>query len=301
MDNAKDIRNHIRSVRDTQKITNAMYLISSNKLRRAKRELDQTRPYFEALKGQIGTIFRHAPEISSRYIASKEDKKKPEDKVRAYLVITSDKGLAGAYNHNILRMAREQIQSHSHSRLYVVGEFGRQYFRQQNISVSRSFLYTAQNPTMRRARAIWEVLRERYFNGAVDEIYVLYTDMKNSFSMESVLTQLLPFTLEHFSDSREDPDAALQYEFIPSEGEVLDNVMSSYLSGYIYSVLVASYCSEQNARMTAMEAASRNADEILHTLTLRYNTVRQAAITQEITEISAGAKAQKRIKEAPIG
>lgn len=299
MENAKAIRNRIKSVGDTQKITNAMQLISTNKLRKARRDLEKTRPYFEALKGEIGWIFQHTPDVSSRYFGD-FNKKTESEKTQGYLVITADKGLAGAYNHNVLKLAMAQLQDNKSAKLYVVGEFGRQFFRQKKIPVEKSFLYTAQNPSMHRAREIRTTLLEQFNSGALDEIHVIYTDMKNSLTTKAEITRLLPFERERFTPSgKEGHPATEHYEYFPSVKQVLENVMPSYVSGYIYSVLVYSFCSEQNARMTAMDSASRNADDMLRALSVRYNSVRQAAITQEITEVAAGAKAQKHKKEAP--
>ncbi len=156
MESAKEIKSRIKSVRDTQKITNAMYLISSNKLRRARRELDSTRPFFDMLRGEVAKIFDNVPDASSRYIAAerKSDASDTRPKTHGYLVVTADKGLAGAYNHNVLKKVMELLSREGEHKLYVVGEFGRQFFRQKNIEIERSFLYTAQSPNMYRARDI---------------------------------------------------------------------------------------------------------------------------------------------------
>lgn len=291
MDSAKEIHDRIKSVQGTKKITTAMYLISSNKLRKAKRKLDETRPYFDMLRGGIKKIFDNIPEASSQYMDV--DNKRPDsEKVRGYLVVTADKGLAGAYNHNVLKLAQEHLRDSKQVKLYVVGEFGRQYFRQKGIPVEHSFLYTAQNPNLYRAGELASVLLDAYISKEVDEIYVIYTNMKDSINTEVKMRRLLPFERDHFSGLPAD-DEYSQFEFYPSVDRVINRIVRSYLSGYIYSVLVDSYCSEQSARMAAMDAASRNADEMLRSLSLRYNSVRQAAITQEITEVAAGARAQK--------
>ncbi len=313
MESAKEIKSRIKSVRDTQKITNAMYLISSNKLRRAKRELDATRPFFDMLRGEIVKIFDNVPEATGRYIASqkKAETADPKSKVHGYLVVTADKGLAGAYNQNVLKRSLQMMEQEGEYKLYVVGEFGRQFYLQKNIEIERSFLYTAQNPNMFRAREIAEILLEPFDRGELDDITVIYTYMQNNILAQAKVNRLLPFSKEHFTETPKGGEAKQeyefnqyefnQYEFYPSVEAVLDSVVRSYLSGYIYSVLVESFCSEQMARMTAMDAASRNADEMLQALSLRYNTVRQAAITQEITEVAAGAKAQKRKKSMSKG
>ncbi len=293
MANAKEIKGHIGSIRDTQKITSAMYLIASTKLRKAKAELDATRPYFNALRGEIKRIFRTAGKVQSRYFYPEDGEPTPHGTF-ACLVITADKGLAGAYNQNAIREAERLLAEHPDTKLFVVGEYGRRYFEQHGISVERSFLYTAQNPTMQRAREIASILLELFDAGQVEKIYVVYTDMKNGLSAETRSTRLLPFHRAQFFSDTAEKAVTIPFEFTPSVGAVLDSVIGSYVSGFIYSALVDSFCCEQNARMRAMDSANRNAEKILADLSAEYNRVRQTAITQEITEVTSGAKAQQK-------
>ena len=298
MANAKEIKNRIKSVKDTQKITNAMYLIASTKMQRARRELDQTRPYFEALKKEIQRIFHTGEEVDSRYFYPVGSDQR-HCGTCGCLVITADKGLAGAYNQNVLKEAERLLAEYADTKLFVVGEYGRQYFRHRDIPIERSFLSTAQNPTLDRAREIASLLLEQFDNGSLDEIFLIYTDLENGMTARANTTCLLPFHRSNALDPREDWDSSEHFTFEPSVEAVLRGVVGSYVSGFLYSALVDSFCSEQNARMTAMNAANQNAEELLGKLTIQYNRVRQAAITQEITEVSAGAKAQlkKRGKE----
>lgn len=293
MANTKELKDRIKSVRDTQKITNAMYLIASTKMRKAKTELDQTRPYFDALKSEIKRIFRTVRDVKSRYFYP-DDGEPLLDGTYACLVITADKGLAGMYNQNVLKEAEKLRTTHPDTKFFVVGEYGRQYFARHKIPVERSFLYTAQNPTMQRAREISEILLALFDKGTVQKIFVVYTDMKNGMTEEAKTERLLPFHRKVFASNQTEKQVKTQFEFAPSVGEVLDTIIPSYVSGYIYSALVDSFCSEQNARMEAMNAAGQNAEKILSALSVEYNRLRQAAITREITEISSGAKAQKR-------
>ena len=250
MANTKEIKTRIESVKDTRKITNAMYLIASTKLRKARNDLDRTRPYFEALRTEIKRIFRTQNDVDSRYFYPPEGEP-PLEGTYACLAITADKGLAGAYNQNVIKEAMHMLDEHPDTKLYVVGEYGRHFFTQHNIPMEHSFLYTAQNPTMQRAREICDILLEGYDRGDFKKIFVIYTDMENSLTSSAHCTRLLPFHRAYF-------------------------------------------CSEQNARMTAMDSANSNAEKLLAELSLQYNRVRQAAITQEITEVSAGAKAQRQ-------
>ncbi len=302
MPNTKEIKNHINSVRQTQKITNAMYLIASTKLRRAKAELDQTRPYFDALKGEIKRIFRISGDLDSKYFFPL-DAKETREGTYGCLVITADKGLAGAYNKDVIREARKLRQQHPDTELFVVGEYGRHYCVEHGIPIARSFLYTAQNPTMQRAREISTHLLDLYDRGELSKIFVVYTDMKNALTEEAKSTRLLPFHRAPFATTGREKTASRPFEFQPSITAVLDNIMESYVTGFIYSALVDSFCCEQHARMSAMDSANENAEKLLSQLSIQYNRVRQASITQEITEVSAGALAQrrKRLKEVSVG
>ena len=213
-------------------------------------------------------------------------------------MITADKGLAGAYNQNVLKEAQHMLDTHPDTKLFVVGEYGRQYFMRHNIPIERSFLYTAQNPTMQRAREITAELLERFESGELQKIYVIYTDIKNSLAENVNSARMLPFHRSVFTAPAGEKKVQEPFEFYPSVTGVLNNIVHSYVSGYIYSALIDSFCSEQNARMSAMSTANENAEKMLSSLALEYNRIRQAAITQEITEVAAGARAQRLRKAA---
>lgn len=293
MANAQEIKTHIRSIQDTQKITNAMYLIASMKMRKAKKELDQTRPFFEAVSTEIKRIFRTAENVRSHYFYPEEGDLKKKDSY-ALLVISADKGMAGAYNQNVLKMAEEELKKHPDTRLFVVGEYGRQYFKRRQIPVEQNFLYTAQNPNMDRAREICSALLSPYDKGEVSKIYILYTDYKSGMLMEPVKQRLLPFHRSTFRTDTVEKTIKQPFEFVPSAQAVLDSLVPSYISSFIYSALVDSFCSEQDARMSAMQTANDNAVEMINNLNMQYNQIRQAAITQEITEVSAGTIGKRK-------
>lgn len=294
MATTKEIKNRINSVKDTQKITNAMYLIASTKLRKAKNELDLTRPYFTALQEEIKRIFRIAENIDNKYFYPANGEHEFPGSY-GYLVITADKGLAGAYNQNVIKKAMSLMSQHENPKLFVVGEYGRHFFTSHNIPIEQSFLYTAQNPTLGRARDISDLLLNLFDRGELAKLYIIYTDMQNAINSEACSTRLLPFHRADFvvPDSHE-KKVKIPFEFSPSIETVLDNVVPSYVTGFIYSALIDSFCSEQNSRMNAMDAANRNAEKLLGELSMQYNHIRQGAITQEITEISAGTKSIKR-------
>ena len=297
MASTSEIRRRIGSVRQTQKITHAMYLISQAKLRKAKQDLSNTRPYFDALQTEIGRVFNADSSIESRYLMPEDANARPLPGVAACLLITADKGLAGAYNQNAIRQAQQFLAANEGAELYGVGEYGRRWFSQRGIPIEKSFLYTAQNPTLQRARQISELLLERYDAGEINAVHVIYTDMKNGLEATVRQAQLLPLHRERFSIAKADTAGGSMFEFVPNAAAVLDNAVRSCLTGFIYSALVDSFCSEQSARMTAMNAADQNAEELLKDLSVQYNRARQAAITQEITEVSAGERAQRSKKE----
>lgn len=297
MASTSEIRRRIGSVRQTQKITHAMYLISQAKLRKAKQELDNTRPYFQALQTEIGRVFNADSTIESRYLIPADPNAKPLPGVPACLLITADKGLAGAYNQNVIRQGQQLMAEHPGTALYVVGEYGRRWFAQRGVPVEKSFLYTAQNPTLDRARHIAELLLDRFDAGEINSVWIIYTDMKNGLEATVHQAQVMPLHRERFHAATAATAGDAVYEFVPSAKAVLDNAVRSCLTGYIYSALVDSFCSEQSARMTAMNAADQNAEELLKDLSVQFNRARQAAITQEITEVSAGERAQRSKKE----
>ncbi|MBP5494399.1 MAG: ATP synthase F1 subunit gamma [Lachnospiraceae bacterium] len=310
MSNMKEIKGHIQSVRDTQKITNAMYLISSNKMRKIKKELDKTKPYFEEVALSIRRIFKTVKNVQSDYFYPAGNTYEIEG-TYAYLVITADKGLAGAYNQNVIKEASKLMTKKHDKLLFVVGEYGRRYFTSKNIPIEKTFLYTAQNPTLARAREISNLLLDLYDDKKISKIYIIFTDYESGMEAKVKVMRLLPFNRSDFKLSKKELEEEQKstrgfvwpqgdIEFYPNAREALDNMISSYITGIIYGALVDSFCSEQSARMNAMESANRNAEELIEKLTVQYNHTRQAAITQEITEVSAGARAKKKKKEKAL-
>ena len=176
MANTKEIQNRIKSIKDTQKITNAMYMISSSKLKKARTDLENTEPYFYTLQVALARMLRHVPEMEHLYFDSREGIKE-EDRRRGYLVITADKGMAGAYNHNVIKIAEQELAAHPNSELYVVGQVGRHYFAKKGVPIDIHFQYTAQNPSLHRARVIADKMLENYENGDLDEVFIIYTIM----------------------------------------------------------------------------------------------------------------------------
>ena len=292
MANTKEIQKRMKSIQDTMKITSAMYMISSAKLRSAKQKLENTEPYFYSLQAAISRLLRHIPDAKSRYFNQHEEIPDNEKK-RGYIMITADKGLAGAYNHNVIKMAHELFEQGENNKLFVVGELGRQYFAKEGLAVDSEFHYTVQNPTLHRARVITDRVMELYDAGELDEVYIIYTKMENSVTMETEKMRLLPLEKDEFMQTPID----IYQEEIKAETsmeEILYHIVPNYVTGFIYGALVESFASEHNSRMMAMQTATDSAKDMLQMLSIEYNRVRQAAITQQITEVIGGAKAQKK-------
>ena len=287
MSTSAEIRSRINSISETKKVTDAMYMISSVKMRRARRELENTAPYFRALREELGELLQYIPENDSRYFRLPSDE---HPFGRAMLLITSDKGLAGSYNQTAIRAAEQLLREEEDLMLFVVGEYGRQYFLSHRVPLSPRFHYAAAFPTVEAAQHICVDLLDEYKRGRLQQIEILYTHYKGGRPGETKVRTLLPLDRSDFYSAELKPEPYGK-EYVPSPTEVLDGIVPSYLTGFIYSALVDSYCSEQEARMTAMQSAGRNAEEMLSRLRLQYHSLRKSAITNEMIEISAGAKA----------
>ncbi len=294
MANLKEIKNRIKSVNDTQKITNAMYMISSTKLRKAKGELAHVRPYFNFLQTEIKRIFSAESDIDSKYFYPVSEESDHRGQYGC-LVVTSDKGLAGAYNQNVISNAMKLIEKRKDTKLYVCGEYGIRSFLSQKVRIEKSFINSGKEPTMQRARDITSILLDEYDSGGISKLFVIYTEVDGTLNFKVHCEELLPIHRVQFDDqnNRNDGEKKL-FEFYPSAKEVLDNIVPGYIVGYIYGVLVESFCSEQNARMNAMDSANNNAQELLDELSVKYNHIRQSSITQEITEVSSSAKSMRK-------
>ncbi len=293
MGNMHEIRDRIKSIQDIMKITNAMYLISSSKLKKARKDLAATQPYFNKLVYAMRSILSRAPEdIDMRYFDQREDIR-PEDRKVGYLVITADKGMCGSYNHNIIRLTEEKMAQSNHSSLYVMGHVGRMYFQRKaragKLDVDPEFVYTPQNPTLFRARNIAEQMLGAFERQEMDDLYLIFTEMTSSIQFEPKVLQLLPLDAEHFVQTEGEIIRHHEAEFFPSPGEVMEHLTPNFMKGLIYGAMVESFCSEQQARMSAMDSATTSAKDMLQALSLQYNRARQAAITQEITEVVSGA------------
>ncbi|MDD6356268.1 MAG: ATP synthase F1 subunit gamma [Oscillospiraceae bacterium] len=293
MANAREIQGRIRSIKDTMKITNAMYMVSSSKLQKARRDLKNTEPFFYLVQDSLAKILDASPEAGNAFFDTR-DYRKGANRTVGYLVITADKGLAGAYNHNIIKLTEDIAKNEEADMLFVVGQLGRHYFEKKNIPIDISFNYTAQNPTMNRARHIAEKMSELFLDKKIDDLYVIYTRMVNSMTVEATAKKILPLTEDKIQ--KQENGLVEHYQnavFMPDAKTAFNKIVPDYITGFIYGALVESFCSEHNARMMAMQTATDSAKDMIRELSIQYNRARQAAITQEITEVVGGARASK--------
>jgi F-type H+-transporting ATPase subunit gamma len=284
MSSIAEIRHHIKVVRDTSKITRAMYLISSAKMKKAMRMHDQNQLYFLRVRSDIRFIMDNIGEsISNPYY-------RQHGKKTGYVVIAGDKGLCGGYNSEVLKLARRTIQDgvHEERYLFTLGHMASDYFMRLNMNPDVDFLHVMQDPSLQNARQITSTLCKLFREKELDEVYIIYTVLQKMGQLKPTVLRLLPVLREDFGDAPilHAPTGPLMFH--PSAAEVLDTMVPHYLVGLVYSALVQSYASEQSARMSAMDAATRNADEMLGRLNLEFNHARQAIITQEISEIISG-------------
>ena len=300
MANIKEIRERIASVSDTKKITNAMYMISSTKLRKAKKMLSDTEPFFYATKDMIERVVNNLPEGTKNIFLELRDDIPESKKKRGYLVFTDDKGLAGAFNQNVIKLTEEALANKKgENKLFVIGEVGIYHFNSENVDIEEFFPFTSQNPTLHRARKISAEIMDYYYNRKIDEFYIIFTTIRGN-TCDARIERILPLDFLSALKRKKVPIRGNMYEeFLmePSPSAVLDNIVPNYVTGYIYGALVESFCSVQQSRMMAMDNANKNAEMMIVDLKKSYNRQRQAMITQEITEVVSGAKALKRSKE----
>lgn len=286
-----EIRARMKSVEQTLKITNAMYLISSSKLKKARKQLADVAPYFQKISATIADILRHSPDIRHPFFETRGG----APKKAGYIVITGDKGLAGAYNHNVCRLAEERLGSAEEPTLFVIGQMGRHYFMHKKIPVDAEFMYTAQDPTVFRAREISETMVDLYLRGRLDEVNVIYTEMMSPLRLEPKILKILPLDKKEVTDRVEKQTRYREIlTYVPSVEAVIDKLVPGFVKGILFGTMVESFCSEQNARMTAMDSATQSAKDMIRHLNLQYNRARQAAITQELTEIVGGAEGPRQ-------
>lgn len=285
----QELRRRIKSVQNTQQITRAMKLVAGAKLRRAEERARASREYFREIRAVTARAVQKGghnhPLLETR----------PEDNV-AMVVVTSDRGLAGPYNTNVLRRAQADMRSLEarQTGVYAVGRKGRDFFRYRSVPIQEEFVGLGDEPSYRQAKAIADIIVARYLARDVDAVYLTYTEYKNAMSQEPKTIRLLPVEPPDVASRLEDKAGVeLGYVFEPDPREVFEDLLPRYVEMLIFGALLESKASEQGARMTAMDSASKNADELIRRMILLRNRLRQAAITREIAELVGGAEALK--------
>ncbi len=290
-----EIKARMNSIQQIQKVTNAMKVVSASKLKRARDQLTDVAPFFDDIETVLVEVLSHSAEIDNPVFDKRTDKA-PEEKTSAILVMTGDKGLSGGYDSNVCKAVEQLIkeQPNGNVEVLICGRMGREYFRKTSHKVDQDFIYPLREPTLIRAREMGEILLDRFTKETYDDVYIVYTKMKSALSLEPTVMKMLPLDLNEFRNRlgiTEMKPADDMMKFEPSADAVFDVIIKKYMTWVGYNCLVQAYTSEQSARMTAMESATDNAEEMLEKMNLDYNRARQAAITQEITEIIGGASA----------
>lgn len=283
----RDIKRRIKSVNSTMQITKAMYLVSSAKLRKARERVETTRPYSETIVDSIQRVLGSAKGVSHPFLEKREVKK------TAYIVVSADRGLAGGYNSNVLKLAESIIEDKSKAEIIAYGSKSRDYFTKRGYEVSNFLTGVTEEPDYVDAKQAGDAVIEKYKNGEIDEVKLVFTKFVSMIAQEPTVLTLLPVQVEKKEETVDDKGMKTLTEYEPSPEVVLDYLVPKYINGAIFGALVESAASQQGARMTAMESATSNAEDIIDSLGLVYNRARQASITQEISEIVGGAEALK--------
>ena len=281
----KEIKTRIKSVESTKQITKAMELVSSSKFRKAKERAESARPYFNTLYNTVQDIAKNTS--NSRNIFLKERKVNNV----CYIVIAGDRGLAGGYNSNILKavIAHNKLGT---GKVITVGKKAKESLSKRGYEVI-DYIESVEKCVYEDANRVAQTAMEAYKNGEVDEVNLVYTQFISALSHEPKIVKLLPVTIDNTNTEKEVKKGKAAVQYLPSADAVLGYVLPKYVSGSVYGAIAESFASEQAARRTAMESATDNANEMISKLELVYNRARQAAVTQEISEIVGGAAAAK--------
>lgn len=285
MAGTRELRLRMKSVQGTQQITRAMKLVSTAKLQKVRAVVEANHAYFESIRKTVRSIIASSgPDVLQPYLNGAEGGKD------AYLLITSDRGLAGGYNANVCKLAERAISDQAAAVILPVGHKGRDYFARRGYQLGREYESVDEIPQYSQVRAIGDELMEYYREGKLRSIHVVYTAFINTLTQQARILQLYPLSREEFGEEAADPKRPLM-NFEPSAETVLGYVINQYINAVLFGALAESAASEQGARMTAMDSATDNAENIVDSLRLRYNRARQGNITQELTEIVNGSNA----------
>lgn len=288
MASMREIKRRRGSIQSTQQITKAMKLVATVKLQKARQRAENSKPYFQYMYKTVTSMLAKAGTVDHPYLKGGKS-----DKI-GIVVITSNRGLAGGYNSNIAKLVQTCGYEKENIRLYTVGKKGTDMLSRKGYEVSANFSDVIEEPTFEDARRLSSRLLQDFTNGEIGEIYVAYTEFKNTVVHIPKMVKLLPVDAsaaveENLQDT--DVDKLTLMNFEPSEEEAIGLLVPKYVTSILYGAFVEAVASENGARMQAMDSATNNAEEIINDLELKYNRARQGAITQELTEIIAGADA----------
>jgi len=293
MESMREVRTRIKSISQTLTMMSAMKLIATAKLRKARRRLEDTEPYFDTIRATMADIAEHSGHVARNWFDKRENK---VARRTATLVITSDRGLAGAYNASVIRFVEQNCPPGSI--LIPIGAIGKRYFMRRDYILMEDFSVSLKEPSVYEAKDIAAFAVDLFLSGKIDEFRVAYTRMISTVRLVPELISILPLDPVDLADpktsrrrTRTSADALGSYTYEPDEETVFSRLVPKYVKGVIYGTFVEAFASEQAARMSAMDSASTNAGDLISRLTLSYNRARQAAITAEVSEIVAGAAA----------
>ena len=286
MASMRDIKRRKGSIQSTQQITKAMKLVSTVKLQRAKQRAEQSKAYFNCMYETVTSMLAKTGGLNHPYLTAGESQKK------AVIVITSNRGLAGGYNSNIVKLITKGDFKKEDLRIYAIGKKGRDALNRNGYEIVEENSEIIEEPSYGDAMALSQRLLASVAAGEIGEIYLAYTGFKNTVVHEPKLLKLLPVEpAQNASEEKQETGSKAMMNFEPEDDEALDMIIPKYVTSLIYGGLVEAVASENGARMQAMDSATSNAEEMIDHLSLMYNRARQGSITQELTEIIAGANA----------
>ena len=280
-----DIRHHMRVVSQTRQITRAMHMISTAKMKKGLARYEANQTYLSEVRQTIKDVLTHVEGRKQGYL------RRPKGNRAAHIIIAADKGLAGGYNSGVLQLAEEHMKAFEESNIFCIGQMAREYLERRGYVIDIEFAHVIQDPTLYHARQIAETVLELYNQNMLDEVYIVYTRRISTMVQKPEVIRLLPVRVEDFDDVEASVSSQEEILYEPSVTRLMELLIPQYLIGVIYSALVQSFASEQCARMNAMDAATRNANEMMDRLGHELNRARQSQITNEIAEIIAGADA----------
>ena len=283
MASMRDIKRRKGSIQSTQQITKAMKLVSTVKLQRAKQNAEKSQTYFHCMYNTVHSILRRTQNLEHKYLKSGESGKK------AVIVITSNRGLAGGYNSNVIKLITQGELANEDLAIYAIGKKGKDALA-KNYEIRADYSDVIEDPVYAEAMKISKEVLSAFENGEISEIYLAYTGFKNTVVHIPTLLKLLPVEVSGEEETAQEDDHVMM-NFEPEDEEALNLLIPKFITSLIYGGMIEAIASENGARMQAMDAATSNAEEMIEDLTLLYNRARQGSITQELTEIIAGANA----------